>query len=234
MNRSQIRECGNWETEHYNSGNNKAAQIHFWEHINRNQTFILDSHRLFICSTDPLTACCTWRSRIWNEVILKFSVIIMGIFAYMQLYTQDWCKTGFQWHLITLTMMWARSWRCVPDRCIPNESFWRCVPWTRVFERWIITTAALELPRVPCGPPGDPMQALLTYTDTWTPPVRDGSYGDKLTFYHVSCPSSNPSPGIFPTHIYDGGVGGEACNHTVILYCIVYILESFKIWQFQS
>ncbi len=32
-NRSQIHECGNWETEHY-----EAAQLHFWEYINRNQT----------------------------------------------------------------------------------------------------------------------------------------------------------------------------------------------------
>ncbi len=31
-------------------GNNEAVQFHFWEHINRNQTFILDSHRPFICS----------------------------------------------------------------------------------------------------------------------------------------------------------------------------------------
>ncbi len=30
--------------------NNKAAQFNFWEYINQNQTFILDSHRPFICS----------------------------------------------------------------------------------------------------------------------------------------------------------------------------------------
>ncbi len=30
--------------------NNKAVQFYFWEYINRNQTFILDSHRPFICS----------------------------------------------------------------------------------------------------------------------------------------------------------------------------------------
>ncbi len=32
-------------------GNNEAALLfHFWEYINRNQTFILDSHRPFIYS----------------------------------------------------------------------------------------------------------------------------------------------------------------------------------------
>jgi hypothetical protein len=30
-------------------GNNEDAQFHFWEHMNRNQTFLLDSHRSFIC-----------------------------------------------------------------------------------------------------------------------------------------------------------------------------------------
>ncbi len=40
-------------------GNNEAAQFHFWENINWNQTFILDSHRPFICSVyfAPLFLC---------------------------------------------------------------------------------------------------------------------------------------------------------------------------------
>jgi hypothetical protein len=31
-------------------GNKEAAQFNFWEYINGNQTFILDSHQPFICS----------------------------------------------------------------------------------------------------------------------------------------------------------------------------------------
>jgi hypothetical protein len=47
-----VHECRNWETEHYNSVLEiMSAQFHFWEYINRNQTFRLDSHnRPFICS----------------------------------------------------------------------------------------------------------------------------------------------------------------------------------------
>jgi hypothetical protein len=36
--------------EHYNSV--LEITFHFWEYINGNQTFILDSHRPFVCSAD--------------------------------------------------------------------------------------------------------------------------------------------------------------------------------------
>ncbi len=49
IHRSQIHECGNWETEHYNSVL-EITQFHFWEYIDWNQTSIMDSHQPFICS----------------------------------------------------------------------------------------------------------------------------------------------------------------------------------------
>ncbi len=57
INLSQIHECRNWETDHYNSvleRTTQAAQFYFWEYINRNQTLIMDSHLPFICSTFPV------------------------------------------------------------------------------------------------------------------------------------------------------------------------------------
>ncbi len=45
--------------------NSKDEQYHFWEYINRNQTFILDSHQPFICS-----ACSVTLFRIRNFAVL--------------------------------------------------------------------------------------------------------------------------------------------------------------------
>jgi hypothetical protein len=52
-----VYECRNWETEHYNSVLEMAVSflgIHQWEP----QTFILDSHRPFICSVHPIRKPC--------------------------------------------------------------------------------------------------------------------------------------------------------------------------------
>jgi hypothetical protein len=52
INLSQVYECMNWETGHYNScfGSKEDVQFHFWKDINGNQTFILDSHWPFLGS----------------------------------------------------------------------------------------------------------------------------------------------------------------------------------------
>ncbi len=56
---SQIYECRSWETEHYNSVLEITVSFLY---INGNQTFILDSHRLFICSAGKYTLHCKWRA----------------------------------------------------------------------------------------------------------------------------------------------------------------------------
>ncbi len=45
----------NRQTDPGNFGNNEAAQFHFWENINQNQTFLLDSHLPFICDVQYCT-----------------------------------------------------------------------------------------------------------------------------------------------------------------------------------
>jgi hypothetical protein len=54
INLSQIYECKNWETEHYNTvleiRRLHSAQFHFWKYIDGNHAFIFDSRRPFICS----------------------------------------------------------------------------------------------------------------------------------------------------------------------------------------
>jgi hypothetical protein len=58
-------------------------------------------------------------------------------------------------------------------------------------------------------------------------PIRDGSYRDIMNIFPCEMPLLQPLTRNFPTYIYEGGVGGEAGNHTVILYCIISSLLKF-------
>jgi hypothetical protein len=48
-------------------------QFHFWEYINGNQKFILDSHRPFICSANTL-----WRSNSLYILGRETNILVMG------------------------------------------------------------------------------------------------------------------------------------------------------------
>jgi hypothetical protein len=47
INRSQIHECGNWETEHYNSVLEITRSSFIWEYVNMNQTFFISFAAVF-------------------------------------------------------------------------------------------------------------------------------------------------------------------------------------------
>jgi hypothetical protein len=74
INRSQIHECKNWETEQYNSvlEITRRYSFHFWEYVNQNQTFILDSHRPFICSAS--LRLCDTKSQVWTGAIFCYTL----------------------------------------------------------------------------------------------------------------------------------------------------------------
>ncbi len=153
----------------------------------------------------------------------------MGIFAYMQLCTQGWCKTGFRWHLIMLTMKCAMPWRCVPYRCIPNESsltmasLGQWVPQTRVFDRCVPT---LDLIRtvdnhISCSQKLHLHRQVCLASSLYSPDlpiVRDGSYGDKLTF-ELSPPPPSPTRNFTHQNLWRGG-GREA--NTLSSYTVLY------------
>ncbi len=73
INLSQIFECRNWETEHYNSV--LEITIHFWEYINGNQTFILDIHQLHLQCTTAYSELVTHKVPANTHTELEFIIV---------------------------------------------------------------------------------------------------------------------------------------------------------------
>jgi hypothetical protein len=85
-------------------GNSEAAQFHFREYINRNQTFTLDSRRPFICNAlrgkcrELLTYCFfSWTIffRSPDNYLNFISVFFENSRRYSQLKLHDWCQRHY-------------------------------------------------------------------------------------------------------------------------------------------
>jgi hypothetical protein len=73
-----IYHCGNWEIEHYNCfGNHEAAPFHIWKFINRNKTFVLDSHPALHLRCRVLQLLLSIGS--WNACVTKRSITLRCI-----------------------------------------------------------------------------------------------------------------------------------------------------------
>jgi hypothetical protein len=98
-----------------------AAQFHFWEYIKGNPTFILDSHRPFICSADYY-----YMHRLNMELDLQ--TFIWAPCA--QLYSlADTLQTPPPPHLGSYT--WAPRWRTSLCNSLHK--------WEPAFNKWILT-----------------------------------------------------------------------------------------------
>jgi hypothetical protein len=86
-------------------GNNESVQFHFWEHLNRNHTYILVSHRPFIFSVEN----CHW----WSSLCYPSSCRV----AHLSIKLLSGLMHGAN--------HWDRYTRVAPDRENWNGGEWR-------------------------------------------------------------------------------------------------------------
>ncbi len=142
INRSQIYECGYWETEHCNSvlEITRPWKFHFWEYINRNQTFILDSHRPFIwrveyclCDIPDCINRFFWHDlrqiarNLWTEVQDIFMVTLCPITVLTEVY---WYFSLFKGNVYQIEIVWQWCLSCSWYWWLP---LWRWLPYFNPF-----------------------------------------------------------------------------------------------------
>ncbi len=98
--------------------NKEGAQFHFWEYINGNQTFILDSHRPFICLYGTFSRV-TRFSRKFSFQPYYFTCLLRLVTAAL--------GSSLKICLLKISMFSVLAWRSRSSRVVTNTSSASCV-----------------------------------------------------------------------------------------------------------